>query len=180
LAAAGYIGSEFASADEVVIAVNAQEAKGEGKQEAKSEGKKEPEAKKPEATAKNTTIDTNKGEANKPEAPTNTTTQPTKLSLPGLPDLTKAGWERTEVPKALLPYAERLKPIKWIDLIVDTVKLQGKKRVLTGAQYLHVVQKWEHALAQLPEVQAVIKAALEMRKRIKEALAKQGEAGAVA
>lgn len=112
LAAAGFIGSEIASADEVTLAIEQQK--------------------------KNTK---------------------------------KTSWENTEVPKQLLPVKERNRPIKWIDLIADKVKLQGKHKVFSGAQYLHALQNWQNPFVQSPQIQRLIQAALKMRENLKSKVA---------
>ena len=134
LASAGFIGSEIASADEVVLAIEQQ------KKQDKVPTEKHP-----------------------------TKVQKKKPSCI-LPDVTKVGWENFEVPKQLLPFRERNRPIKWIELILDKINLQGKKRIFSGAQHLHAIENWKHPFVQSKEIQLVIKSALDMRERIKLAI----------
>jgi hypothetical protein len=151
LASAGFIGSEFASADEVAIAIQAQaNSKVSLQAQKKVDGKALAAMFKPASESETVAV-----------------------ALIQVPDITKEGWEETPVPARFLPYAERKKPISWKQLILDTVTLQGKNKKIKGAAYLHILTNWRHPLIQRPEVQAVIKAALSMRECMKAARASQ-------
>lgn len=90
-----------------------------------------------------------------------------KVNGKNISKVVEQGWESTLVPKMLLPSLERQKPIKWVELILDTAKIQGKNRVFSGAQYLHALENWESDVTSQPEIQGRIKAALKMREKVK-------------
>lgn len=144
LAAAGFIGAHFASADEVVNAIQAQ--KNDVPQD--------------KVTLSSVSAGSNKDVVGQGDVGNDVV----------LPDVNKQGWEKTLVPKCVLPRCERHRSIRWADFVFDTVKLQGKKRLLGGAQYLHILENWKYAPVQTPQFQAVICAALAMRKKVKAAL----------